>query len=452
MSEENLNHQLENQNMPVSMPMGIVGQAGQINNSQQGVGQGLMPLGDLIGQAFGLYRKKLKILSQVIAPLAAAGFGSVFFEWLQKFSQTNNLQLTYDVVSIVLPLFSLVLLVATVWSAPAMILVLANDNLGFKEAYRQASRKILANAWLSALSGLVILGGFMVFIVPGVIFSVWFSFIVYILVLENLRGRDALLKSKFYVRGYWWSILGRQLVFALLLAVGAGGVLAIAGLAVYLLKIFAPQATGLVSIIGQPMFTLLLAPLSFCFLYLLYQNVKAVKANQNFEIKPNAKKFLIVWAVWGVVSWLLLFLLVAALVWFITSSSGNWPAKFRDAVRQNNQKQLWFDLNFYHQQKQRYPSSIEGPSEVGVAPPRDPQTSQPYEYKTTEDGQNFELCIIFEQSDKGRQCIDKSINPDIIKTINLNQASPRPLSWKQFLKISQQSSFVLIGAKNLLGH
>ena len=47
------------------------------------------------------------------------------------------------------------------------------------------------------------MGGFVFFIVPGVIFSIWLSFSVLILIVENEKGTNALVRSKEYVKGRW---------------------------------------------------------------------------------------------------------------------------------------------------------------------------------------------------------------------------------------------------------
>ena len=54
------------------------------------------------------------------------------------------------------------------------------------------------------LAGLAILGGFALFIIPGIIFSVWFGYATYATVAEGLEGRAALGRSRAIVRGRFW--------------------------------------------------------------------------------------------------------------------------------------------------------------------------------------------------------------------------------------------------------
>ena len=67
------------------------------------------------------------------------------------------------------------------------------------------------------------MGGYVLLIIPGVIFSIWFSLAAFILIGENITGMNALLKSKKYVEGYWGSVFWRFLFFIILL----GGLLVI---------------------------------------------------------------------------------------------------------------------------------------------------------------------------------------------------------------------------------
>ena len=46
--------------------------------------------------------------------------------------------------------------------------------------------------WISLLRGWAVLGGLILFIIPGIIFSIWFSLSLYILVAEGLKGTSAI--------------------------------------------------------------------------------------------------------------------------------------------------------------------------------------------------------------------------------------------------------------------
>jgi hypothetical protein len=58
------------------------------------------------------------------------------------------------------------------------------------------------------LLGIIICGSFVFFVIPAVIFSIFFVFWIFTFLVEGERGMAALLKSREYVRGNWWKTLG----------------------------------------------------------------------------------------------------------------------------------------------------------------------------------------------------------------------------------------------------
>ncbi|MBU4421518.1 hypothetical protein KKB41_00960 [Patescibacteria group bacterium] len=66
--------------------------------------------------------------------------------------------------------------------------------------------------FISILAGLITAGGFILFIVPGVIFTVWYAFVMYIAILEKKKGMELLKESHELSRGRFWPIFGRLVV------------------------------------------------------------------------------------------------------------------------------------------------------------------------------------------------------------------------------------------------
>ncbi len=115
--------------------------------------------------------------------------------------------------------------------------------------------------WVSFLSGLAILGGFILFIVPGIIFSIWFAFSSYILISEGQKGRRALSESKELAKSYWWAIFGRFILLTLLIAVIS----------------WSPIVGDIVSLFfGVPFATI--------YAYLMYEDLKRIKNVSNQSI------------------------------------------------------------------------------------------------------------------------------------------------------------------------
>ena len=63
--------------------------------------------------------------------------------------------------------------------------------------------------WLSILVGLITAGGFILIIIPGILFTVWYTFVMYIAILEKGRGLMLLKESRELSRGRFWPVFGR---------------------------------------------------------------------------------------------------------------------------------------------------------------------------------------------------------------------------------------------------
>ncbi len=111
---------------------------------------------------------------------------------------------------------------------------------------------------VSLLAGLVIGIGFLLFIIPGIIFVVWFTFSTYIVVCEDKRGFKALFRSKELVRGYWWPTAKRVFVLMIIIILFSLG-------------------SQFIPYLGQFVFMILFIPFSIIYNYLIYQNLKEIK-------------------------------------------------------------------------------------------------------------------------------------------------------------------------------
>src|SRR5690606_4491634 len=63
--------------------------------------------------------------------------------------------------------------------------------------------------------GLAVILGFILLIIPGIVLAVWFSQVVFIYAIEGGKGSEVLGRSRQYVIGRWWQVLGRLIVIGL---------------------------------------------------------------------------------------------------------------------------------------------------------------------------------------------------------------------------------------------
>ena len=222
------------------------------------------------------------------------------------------------------------------------------------------------------------MGGFIFFAVPGIIFGVWFSFATFIVITEDLKGMDAILKSREYVRNYWWSVFWRVLFINIVIT----GIIII----VSIVSILIPLLVDIVSII--------ITPLIMIYIFLVYNNLRRIKG--DFEFRPSAglkKKFIVV----GVIGFIIIPLLLSSVVLVSLNSA---RGKAMDASRHAHIAQIKIALIIYYDEQKKYPELLSKLNDIGYF--KDPKTKEPYEYRQIDDGKNYEVCVQFEE--KGREC------------------------------------------------
>lgn len=264
----------------------------------------IISIGDLFRQSWKTYRGKIGLLTKIILlPVAFLVAGDL----LGLFAPSG--------------LAGLLAFIGTVISFFAYLAFIfaLQENIQFGEAYRRAWKKIWSYGWLMVLSGFVTLGGFVMLVIPGIIFSIWFTFAIYVFALEGEKGMNALLRSREYVRGYWWQVFWRQA--ALILVAGAAA-LVIGFLGAVLTR---GSEAGIDIILN--LLTLMFAPFVTVYLYALYQNLKLLKPEVAGQPPQGPRGFFYVSAMLGVVGIIALVIvgiLAAAFLYSGYFTSG-WP-------------------------------------------------------------------------------------------------------------------------------
>ena len=228
--------------------------------------EGLSGIGDLFRKSWEIYRSRIGVLLPVyllsiVIFLAAFGVGVGVSVVFGLFAQSVRGPV---IVSGALAGF-LAAMVAFFWALAALTFAVVDERIGIREAFGKGWERIMAFAWLYVLSGFIITGGYLLLIIPGLIFLVWFGFGQFILAEEDQRGMQALLKSKEYVRGRWFGVFWRLLVVWL----------ASAGL-------------GVIPFIG-PLLSLLFVPFVMIYMYLLYGDLKASNREPVYSVSAGAK-------------------------------------------------------------------------------------------------------------------------------------------------------------------
>jgi len=197
-------------------------------------------------------------------------------------------------IAIIIILASLGELFIGIWILATVILTTIQLSENKQVDDVKTSKKALASMKnllsTSVLQLLVILGGLILFIIPGLIFSIWYGFSQATAVLTGKRPVEALAHSKSLVKGRFFPVAWRMLSIPILLALGYS--IIVGGL-----------ISTIASMLGQDPFTLVTGELPMWAealetageiilipLILIYQTLLYKHLNANPPTQTSSKK------------------------------------------------------------------------------------------------------------------------------------------------------------------
>lgn len=231
---------------------------------------------ELVVDSWNLYtknwRKFLPFMLMFFLPtliLSALGTITLYLEmYLPSSSLASNI--------IILIVFAASLVFA-IWVTVALAKTILDCMLAkpteWREAFSTSSSLIWPVILTSFLVTLTVIGGTLLFIIPGIIFAVWYSFASYAVIFEGAKGLSALRASKSLVVGRWWPIAWRLCVTAVIFGFLSS---VLSNVLVFLIKLLplpeflqAASANVFSSLVGA-----VITPLSAGAVIILYQSAK----------------------------------------------------------------------------------------------------------------------------------------------------------------------------------
>ena len=151
--------------------------------------------------------------------------------------------------------FGIIAVMAVMYAAKSRI---DNQEVGFKQCLKKSLSRTPAAIYTNIILTIFLIGLFLLFIVPGIIYSVYWSFVLYAVVLCSKSGLGALAHSKSIVQGRWWTVLWYSLVLGILslLMYIVVGFLSFFLPAHFLFEIIAQAAADIVSMFFVVVFTI----------------------------------------------------------------------------------------------------------------------------------------------------------------------------------------------------
>lgn len=203
-------------------------------------------VGDILSAAFNIYKanasKLVLVIALVVVPLSLIGalfFGVVFApERIEVGGTGSGVVVDYAGRSwganlLVASIGALIAIIISAILQAAILRAAAQATIGdpvdVEASYRYGFKRLGSVILLSLLVGLIVAVGFILLIVPGIIFLVFLSASIPVLIVENRRGTEAMSRSWNLVKGHFWHALVVILVAALIVGVVSGIIGAIGG-------------------------------------------------------------------------------------------------------------------------------------------------------------------------------------------------------------------------------
>ncbi|HRZ30521.1 MAG TPA: hypothetical protein P5274_02555 [Candidatus Paceibacterota bacterium] len=292
----------------------------------------LINLADLGKKTWSLYQKKFAtFVGLLLVPFALLTISPVLYQSVGFF---------YFPLSLVL--FGLGLF-SILWAGTAAVVVLhERSKLTVRESLTRSWSKVWPLFWVGIIVGFVAGGGALLFLIPGIILSVYFIFAKLIVVVEGDKGMRALTRSREYVRGYFWPILGRFLAIVIVTGIIYLTLSFVASLLGDLTTLLLSQEIGVaILLITQALINVLISPLALTAVYVLYSNVRHVKG----DLPPVQTKRQSVWyLVIGLAGWIFLLVMIAlALIVLMSAVGGYLLGSFISDI--SNNSALFFSNN-----------------------------------------------------------------------------------------------------------
>lgn len=190
----------------------------------------------------------------------------------------------------VIVVFTLLLVLALLWSLYygirahiGIILLIKNAEAKVKSTFLETKEFFASYVVVSMVSGIFLILLTLLFIIPGVVFYVYWAFATMLVIVEGIKGTmPALKRSKSLVKGHWWAVAGRLLFIGLLYS-----------LVIYILMIpaqtnvdpvteietfkYLNQEVGQLYVVFINIISALLSPLLVAYTYFLYKDLTVKK-------------------------------------------------------------------------------------------------------------------------------------------------------------------------------
>jgi hypothetical protein len=203
--------------------------------------------GEVFGNSWNLFKSKFGLLASLafifyFLPTVIYGFWTKSRAGLLGGLATPTVGEFFRELFVVLP-GGIVVGILSLVASLSIIYFLNNKpkkgGLTFGESLKGGLSFLIAGILVTLLVFIFLIPLFLLLIIPGIIFGVYWAFSLYALVVDKTTIRGALKKSHDVVRGKWWRVVGYMILLGLILMVVSwvGAALGLLGSVGYVLQV-----------------------------------------------------------------------------------------------------------------------------------------------------------------------------------------------------------------------
>lgn len=348
---------------------------------------------ELTKEAWVIYKKRfwtivgigvVIFIAEILLLIAAVIIGALGYFGLGAKLSTGF----FGLVGVLVVVGFIISIALSSWSNAAIFLSITKwkEDRKITDLIKEAKPFILPYFLTSFLAGLLSIGASLFFIIPALVFGVWFSMWKFIVVTENRSGLLALHISREYVRGRFWGVVWR--VIAVHLPVLILGLLFTRGRG---------DAMGPLHGIFQ-IVSLLLIPFYMMYDFVLFTHLKKTARDVSKTVPSKSKLLYIGLPLVGYIIIVITgILVVPTIMKMVSSFSSGIPGSETILPTNNTVKPstaIVYGLTNYYLTNKRFPDNLQilTTSHILTAIPVETTTGMPYRYSVLKDGQDFQLC------------------------------------------------------------
>jgi len=180
---------------------------------------------ELFKQSFKAVLGRLDLMFLLFVPMLVATLTFIFTSD-NPWADNPEFNLVSGIVSLVSGLVYLLILLSVVY----IVSQSKEKKISVSEGFSWTMKHGLGLVWVMLLTSFAVLGGVLLFIIPGVIIAVYLYLTQIVYAKEGVKGMDALMRSRELIYGQWMPVFLRYLglmLIIILLSFGLGLVLAL---------------------------------------------------------------------------------------------------------------------------------------------------------------------------------------------------------------------------------